>query len=43
MIAGKNSKQSFRAAMGSFIGFIAGSFFKLVACFFMLYFVIQQA
>lgn len=43
MIAGKNSKQSFRAAMGSFLGFIAGSFFKLVACFFMLYFVIQQA
>jgi uncharacterized protein YqgC (DUF456 family) len=43
MIAGKNSKQSFRAAMGSFIGFIAGSFFKLVACFFMLYYVIQQA
>lgn len=41
MIAGKNTRQSFKAAMGSFIGFLLGSFLKLVVCFFMLYYVIQ--
>lgn len=41
MLAGKNTRQSFRAAMGSFVGFLLGSFLKLVVCFFMLYYVIQ--
>lgn len=40
MIAGQDAHRSFRAAMGSFAGFLLGSFFKLVVCFFMLYYVI---
>ena len=42
MIAGKDSKKSFRAALGSFVGFIMGSFLKLVICFMMLYHVIKS-
>ncbi len=42
MIAGKDSKKSFRAALGSFVGFIMGSFLKLVICFMMLYHVFKS-
>lgn len=42
LLAGQNSKKSFRAAMGSFIGFLLGSFLKLVICFMMLYYVIKS-
>lgn len=40
MLAGKTSRQSFRAAMGSLAGFLFGSFLKLLVCFFMLYYII---
>jgi len=42
MIGGQNSKKSFRAALGSFVGFLLGSFLKLVICFMMLYYVIAS-
>ena len=42
MIAGQSSKKSFKAAVGSFVGFLLGSFLKIVVCFFMLYYIIQS-
>jgi uncharacterized protein YqgC (DUF456 family) len=42
MIAGQDSKKSFKAAVGSFVGFLLGSFLKLLVCFFMLYYIIQS-
>lgn len=42
MIAQKNSTVAFKAAMGSFIGFLLGSFLKLVICFFMLYYILTS-
>ena len=42
LIGGKDSKTSFRAAVGSFVGFLLGSFLKLVICFMMLYYVITS-
>jgi uncharacterized protein YqgC (DUF456 family) len=42
MIAGQSSKKSFKAALGSFIGFLLGSFLKLVICFMMLYYLIAS-
>lgn len=42
MIAGQGSKKSFKAALGSFVGFLLGSFLKLVICFMMLYYVIAS-
>jgi uncharacterized protein YqgC (DUF456 family) len=39
-IAHQHSQQAFKAAMGSFVGFLLGSFLKLLACFFMLYYII---
>ena len=42
LIAGQDSKRSFRAALGSFVGFLLGSFLKLVVCFMMLYYVIAS-
>ena len=42
MIAGQDSRKSFRAALGSFVGFLMGSFLKLVICFMMLYYVIAS-
>lgn len=38
MIAGQDSKKSFRAAVGSFAGFLLGTFLKLVICFAMGYY-----
>jgi uncharacterized protein len=42
MIAQNNSTIALRAALGSFIGFLAGSFLKLVLCFLMLYYIITS-
>jgi uncharacterized protein len=40
LIANQNSKNAFRAALGSFVGFLLGTFLKLVVCFFLLYYII---
>ena len=42
MIAGQDTRRSFRAALGSFVGFLLGSFLKIVVCFMMLYYVIKS-
>jgi uncharacterized protein YqgC (DUF456 family) len=42
MIGGQDSQKSFKAALGSFVGFLLGSFLKLVICFFMLYYIISS-
>ncbi len=42
LLAGQDSRRSFRAALGSFVGFLMGSFLKLVACFMMLYYIIAS-
>ncbi len=42
MFAQQNSNIAFKAALGSFIGFLAGSFLKLVICFFMLYYILTS-
>jgi uncharacterized protein YqgC (DUF456 family) len=42
MIAGQDSKKSFRAAVGSFVGFLLGSLLKMTICFMLLYFVIKS-
>lgn len=42
MIAKQDSKHAFKAALGSFVGFLLGSFLKLVVCFFMLYYIIKS-
>lgn len=42
LYAGQNSRKSFKAAMGSLVGFLLGSFLKLVICFFMLYYIIKS-
>jgi uncharacterized protein YqgC (DUF456 family) len=41
-LAGQNTQRSFKAAMGSFVGFLLGSFLKLVACFFMIFYIIRS-
>ena len=42
MIAGKDHRQSFRAAWGSFVGFLLGSLLKVILCFVMLYYLIKS-
>ena len=42
MIGGQDSHKSLRAAFGSFVGFLLGSFLKIVVCFFMLYWIIKS-
>jgi uncharacterized protein YqgC (DUF456 family) len=42
MIAGQDSKKSFKAAMGSFVGFLFGSLLKIIACLVMMYFIIHS-
>ena len=42
MIAQNNSSIALKAAIGSFAGFLAGSFLKLVICCFMLYYVVSS-
>jgi len=41
LIANQNSEQAFKAAMGSFVGFLIGSFMKVVICFFLLYYIVE--
>ena len=43
MIAKKDSQHALKAAFGSFLGFLLGSLFKIIACFMMLYYVIKSA
>ena len=40
MIANNNSNQAFRAALGSFFGFLLGTLLKLIVCFAMGYYLI---
>lgn len=42
MIYGQSTKRSFKAALGSFAGFLLGSFLKLVICFMMMYYLIAS-
>jgi len=42
LIANQSSANALKAAFGSFVGFLVGSFLKLVVCFFMLYYVITS-
>ena len=42
MLAGQNSQKSFKAAVGSFVGFLLGSFLKLMVCFFMAYYIFSS-
>ncbi|HJS53791.1 MAG TPA: DUF456 domain-containing protein [Chitinophagaceae bacterium] len=42
LIAGQDSKNSMKAAIGSFVGFLLGSFLKLVVCFLILYWIIDS-
>ena len=40
LLAKQHSAHALRAAFGSFVGFLLGSFLKLLACFFMLYYIV---
>lgn len=42
LLAKQESKNALKAALGSFVGFLAGSFLKLVICFFMLYYIVTS-
>lgn len=42
MIYGQSTQKSFKAALGSFVGFLLGSFLKLVICFMMMYYLIAS-
>ena len=42
MIANQDSRQAFKAALGSFAGFLFGSLIKMVACFALLYYIIKS-
>jgi uncharacterized protein len=42
MIANQDSRQAFKAAVGSFAGFLFGSLIKIIACLTMLYYIIQS-
>lgn len=39
-LANQHSQQAFKSALGSFTGFLLGSFLKMLVCFFMLYYII---
>lgn len=40
LIANSNSEVAFKAALGSFMGFLVGTLLKLIACFVMIYYFI---
>lgn len=42
LIGGQDSNRSLKAAFGSFIGFLVGSFLKIVVCFMMLWYLIKS-
>ena len=42
MIASPDSRKAFKSALGSFVGFLLGSFLKIVACGMMLYYLIAS-
>ena len=42
MMANPDSGKAFKSALGSFVGFLLGSFLKIVACFMMLYYLITS-
>jgi uncharacterized protein YqgC (DUF456 family) len=42
LIGGQDAHRSFKSAVGSFVGFLLGSFMKIVVCFFMLYWIIDS-
>jgi hypothetical protein len=42
MLASQDSNKSLKAAFGSLVGFLMGSFLKLVVCFFMLFYIIKS-
>jgi hypothetical protein len=39
LLARQNSANALKAATGSFVGFLTGSFLKLLVCFFMIYYI----
>jgi uncharacterized protein len=41
LISNSDSEQALRAAVGSFLGFVAGTLLKLVACFVMVYYFVE--
>jgi uncharacterized protein len=41
-LARQNSAHAFKAAIGSFVGFLMGSFVKVLACFLMLYYILDS-
>jgi len=42
LLARQNSANALKAALGSFVGFLAGSFLKLLVCFFMIYYIVAS-
>lgn len=42
LIGGQNTNRSLKAALGSFIGFLVGSFLKIIVCFMMLWYLIKS-
>jgi uncharacterized protein len=42
MIANSNSNQAFKAALGSFVGFLFGTLLKLIVCFVMGYYFVMS-
>ncbi len=42
LLARQNSANALKAAMGSFVGFLTGSFLKLLVCFFMIYYIVMS-
>lgn len=42
LIGGQTTNRSLKAALGSFIGFLVGSFLKIIVCFMMLWYLIKS-
>jgi uncharacterized protein YqgC (DUF456 family) len=42
LLARQNSANALKAAIGSFVGFLTGSFLKLLVCFFMIYYIVAS-